>query len=91
MALGDLTPFSIWVSLYDPPYIDARPVEAWIRQLHENYAAAPSIPYDTSAQPVSEVRMAVLKGRRQVEVWYEYRHVTGVVDLLLVRWKPVIT
>ena len=91
MPLGSVGPFLKWLQDCDPPYIDARSVEVWILNLGDNAVAYPSVPYDTSDQPRSEVRNAVIGQRRPVEVWYKHTYAMDIVDLLLVRWEPRVT
>jgi hypothetical protein len=83
-VLGDVGRYDDWLAREDPSEAAQR-VAAWmIGHLSKEPYAAPSIPFDTSDQPVSEVRSLALPvpGEPDVRVWYRHTYASGRVDLL---------
>lgn len=88
--LGDVERYRDWLKRDEPSEKAQEIAAVFIGAISETPYAAPSIPFDTSDQPVSEVRSAALPvpGERDVRVWYRHTYASGRVDLLGVTNRP---
>ena len=82
--LGDVGPYRDRLKREDPSEVATKVAAQFISRVGDEPWASPSIPFDTSEQPVAEIRSANLPVPGEPDVRIRYRHMyeSGRVDLL---------